>query len=519
MKTSVIIAGAGPTGLMAACQLRRFGVECIVLDKKPGPTVESRALAVQARTLEIYQQMGIAGAAVEDGQMLSRANLVIEGKIRQTIPFGEMGKGLSPYPFLLIFEQYKNEHLLYEYLKSHGGEVWWNSELIEISQDSSGVTAVIKKGEEQVTLAGDYAIGADGAKSVIRHKLEFTFTGGTYENIFFVADTEVDWQLGYEQLFLCISKSTFSGMFGMKGHHRFRVIGIMPKDFSDEHKLTLEDIEQEVAGKMKLNLDFKNTSWFSVYRLHHRNVSDFRKGRIFLAGDSAHVHSPVGGQGMNTGLQDAYNLAWKLAYVIKSCASQKLLDSYSDERLPFAKRLVKTTDRAFSFLISTGSLISFLRVTIFPVLAGIALRIKFFRRFVYGAVSQIGIEYKASNLSKNYANDFSSNAPKAGERVPYTFLNTTSGSVSIYDLLREPRFHLLIFGDKSPDVNKMESDILKIINISDKNTNTEVYKTFGIKTKGAFLVRPDNYIGFRSSSISSAEIKDYFACHMYFIKK
>jgi len=515
MKTSVLIVGAGPTGLMAACQLKRFGVDCIIIDSKSGPTIESRALVVQSRTLEIYEQMGISSKAVEDGQTIERANLIVEGKIARTIPIGEIGKGLSPFPFLLVYEQFKNEKLLLEHLKSLGGDVWWNTKLAELSQNDNEVNAVVEKKGEQIKIQAGYVIGADGAKSAVRHQLDFTFTGGTYENIFFVADTEAEWDFGYEQLFLCISKNTFSGMFAMKGYHRFRLIGIMPKDFQNSDNVTLDEIEQEVVSKMGVNVDFKNTSWFSIYRLHHRCVDSFSKGRVFLAGDAAHIHSPVGGQGMNTGLQDVYNLAWKLAYVIKGVASPKLLDTYNEERLPFAKRLVRTTDRMFSFVTSENIIIEFLRVKLLPPLSGILLKRGFFRKFMFMTVSQIGIEYRNRSLSLNGGNDFLKDAPEPGDRTPYVFLHHNGNRVSIYELLKETRFHLLIFDDEA-EINGFESEFVKVIYVRDRNKNTETYKKFGVKNKGVFLIRPDNYIGFRSSNVSSQEIKKYLSGRAHF---
>lgn len=509
LKTNVLIAGAGPTGLMAACQLKRFGIDCVIVDGKSGPTIESRALVVQPRTLEIYEQMGIAHKAVESGQKIEYANLVANGKIKQKFPFGEMGKGISPFPFILVFEQSKNEKLLLEYFEQLGGKVLWNTELVNVRKNENGISAELKTTSgAKSTLETKYLIGADGARSVVRHQLGFTFTGGTYENIFFVVDAEAEWKLGYEQLFLCLSDKTFSGMFGMKGHHRFRLIGIMPKGFKDEHTLTFDDIENEVVSKMGVEVDFKKPEWFSIYRLHHRSVDKFREGNVFLAGDAAHIHSPVGGQGMNTGLQDVYNLTWKLAYVVKGMASEKILNTYNEERLPVAKRLVKTTDRAFSFVISKNPLTGFIRENIAPILMGIALKIGRLRKMIWKTASQTEISYKQNSLAKTGADNFS-RGPKSGDRTPFIYLRSGNKQISLYKLLTEPCFHLLVFNDKefSLDINE---HLVKIIHIENTQDNKEIFKTFGIKTKGVYLIRPDNYIGFKSSNVSADEIKNYF---------
>jgi 2-polyprenyl-6-methoxyphenol hydroxylase-like FAD-dependent oxidoreductase len=512
MKTDVLIAGAGPTGLMAACQLKRFGVNCIIIDGKSGPTIESRALVVQPRTLEIYEQMGIADKAVENGQIIEYANIIAKGKIKRTLPFGEIGKGISPFPFVLVYEQNKNEHLLLEYFEQLGGKVMWNTELAEVKDHSGSWIHTIVKSSEGKTLDIEamYLIGADGARSVVRHQLGFTFTGGTYENIFFVVDTEVDWDFGYQQLFLCISKQTFSGMFGMKGHHRFRLIGIMPKGFKDEHTLTFDDIKNEVVSKMGVDVDFKKPEWFSIYRLHHRAVDKFSEGNVFLAGDAAHIHSPVGGQGMNTGLQDVYNLAWKLAYCIKGTASEKLLDTYNEERLPIAKRLVNTTDRAFSFVISQNPIVAFIRENIVIILLGMALRINRLRRMIFKVGSQTEISYRKNSLSQTRANNFSGGSPKAGDRVPFTHLYDDTGNRrSVYELLKGTCFHMMVFGVEEIDTG-LPGDLVKTVYIKDREKNKEIYSEFGIKTKGVFLIRPDNYIGFKSSNVSADEVKNYF---------
>jgi 2-polyprenyl-6-methoxyphenol hydroxylase-like FAD-dependent oxidoreductase len=514
MKTDVLIAGAGPTGLMAACQLKRFGVNCIIVDGKSGPTVESRALVVQPRSLEIYEQMGIADKAVENGQIIELANIIAKGKIKRTLPLGEIGKGISPFPFVLVYEQNKNEQLLLEYFEQLGGKVMWNTELVEVkAHNGSAINMIVKTGNnETLNIEAEYLMGADGARSVVRHELGFTFTGGTYENIFFVVDTEADWDFGYQQLFLCLSKATFIGMFGMKGHHRFRLIGIMPRGFKDKATLTFDDIENEVVSKMGIDVDFKKPEWFSVYRLHHRSVDKFSEGNVFLAGDAAHIHSPVGGQGMNTGLQDAYNLAWKLAYCIKGTASEKLLDTYNEERLPIAKRLVNTTDRAFSFVISQNWFIAFIRENIVILLLGIALRINRLRRMIFKVGSQTEISYNKNSLSQTGANDFSGSSPKAGDRVPYIHLYDDTGKrISVYELLKGACFHLLIFGVKEEIVTGLPDDLVKRIYIKDREKNKEIYSEFGIKTKGVFLIRPDNYIGFKRSNVSADELQSYFS--------
>jgi 2-polyprenyl-6-methoxyphenol hydroxylase-like FAD-dependent oxidoreductase len=366
MKTKVLIIGAGPTGLMAACQLKRFGIDCIILDKKDGPTRESRALVVHARTLEIYEQMGIATEAVQEGEPVKQVQFIVHDKLRMKVLFGTIGEGLSPFPYLLILEQNKNENLLYDYLKKCGGEVLWQTELITITQDESGCYADVSRNGEAIRIEADWVIAADGGKSAIRHQLQLPFEGDTYEHIFYVADTKLEWPWGHEALSVYLSKQTFMALFPMKGESRFRIVGILPLEFQNEQPEHFEQLIPYLQKQVGVPLQISDTAWFSVYRVHHRCIENFRSGRVFFAGDAAHIHSPVGGQGMNTGLQDAYNLAWKLAYVINGFAHPKILDTYNAERLPFAKQLVRTTDRAFTVVSSDKWYNQFTRFSLIP---------------------------------------------------------------------------------------------------------------------------------------------------------
>lgn len=517
-RTDVLITGAGPTGLMMACQLSRYNIPFRIIDKNPGPSEKSKALAVQARTLEIYDQMGIATTVVEQGHKTEGFNLVVKGKKIQRIPFGDIGKALSPYPFLHIFEQNKNERLLIDYLQKKSISVEWNTELIQLSQDDKEVTATIKNNNEQQEIKALWLIGADGGKSAVRHLLNLPFSGDTYENIFYVADTAVEWSMGYDELILYLSTKTFIGFFPMKGEKRFRLVGILPKQFQDEENVTFEDIQSVIKNSLETKIDFHDTKWFSVYRLHHRCVSKFRSGRCFLAGDAAHIHSPAGGQGMNTGLQDAYNFAWKLALVIKNVSGKQLLDTYNAERLPFAQRLVRTTDRFFGFAVSTNPFVRFLRLNIFPWFARYMMSKKNFQTFAFKTVSQIAIHYRKSSLSL-CGNAYASRIFTAGDRIPYCFVYTDElqKQISLYDLLKGPLFHVLVF-DKERSIGEKINSLLNLNEVSSwvktiyipyREENKAAFEKFGVRESLLCIVRPDNYAGYISDKLNVQEIKQY----------
>jgi hypothetical protein len=265
-----------------------------------------------------------------------------------------------------------------------------------------------------------------------------------------------------------------------------------------------DEIEKQVTSDTRLNFDITNINWFSTYKVHSRHVNKFSEGRCFLAGDSAHIHTPAGAQGMNTGIQDGYNLAWKLAYVLNANADAKLLETYNEERLPNAHRLLQTTDRFFALAASDEPVTVFFRQHIFPHMANFALNIDAVKRFVFPLISQIGINYRNSSLSKGDGFKI-----KAGDRMPYFEIEGRS----IYENLREPRFHLLVFSDGT---EKLDTDQIAI-----ENSTVDVFplypsitETFGASKTFVIVLRPDNYIGYLSTGWDPAAIRDYFSQKM-----
>ncbi len=320
LTTEVLIIGAGPTGLMAANQLMRFGIDFIIVDKKSGPTKESRAIAVTARSLEIYQQMGLVQQAIQGGKKIEYFNLFVDGKRKAEVKIGEIGKGLSEFSFMLAFEQSKNEELLSNNLVANGKAIYWDHEFVKHAEDSHGIKAVVSSQNETIAIAAQYLIACDGAGSAVRIQSGFGFKGGTYEHKFFVADALMKWDLGFDKLIISPGDQNFCAFLPLKNDCTYRIIGTLPKRYSDVNDISVSELERVVANTIGVEMKFEAVNWFSTYKLHHRGVEEFCKGKVFLAGDSAHIHSPAGGQGMNTGLQDAYNLCWKLAFVLRKQA-------------------------------------------------------------------------------------------------------------------------------------------------------------------------------------------------------
>lgn len=507
MNTQVLIAGAGPTGLALAAQLIRYDVDFVIIDKKKTTTPYSKAIGVQARTLEIYEQIGIADQLIKLGWVADKVRLVEGGEARAEIDLKDVGRGMSAYPFLLIVEQGQHEKVLHDFIRSSGRNVRWQTELESFSQNADGVSAKVKNAAGATeTIDARFLVACDGAPSLVRHALGLTFEGGTFERLFYVADVEIDWDFHHNALHACLAKHTVTAFFPMKGDRQWRIVGTFPEGHEgEEGRVLYEEIERQIIADTELKLDITNVNWFSVYKVHSRHVNRFSEGRCFLAGDSAHIHTPAGAQGMNTGIQDGYNLAWKLAAVLRGNLNLNLLDTYNEERLPNARRLLQTTDRFFQFGASDDWFVSFLRTQILPYVANFALNLEIVKNAVFPLVSQIGVNYRGSSLS--VGNEGFS--VKAGDRMPYFLVEGTN----VYDRLREPKFHLLIFSDGTSPMPEAGENFGRLADFHTIPLFPNIAEIFGASKTFTILLRPDNYVGLISAGFS-AESGESYLQHM-----
>jgi hypothetical protein len=296
----------------------------------------------------------------------------------------------------------------------------------------------------------------------------------------------------------------------MKGEKRWRIVGSFPEGLDKgEGEVLYEEIEQRIREEAELALEISHVNWFSTYKVHTRHVEKFSAGRCFLAGDAAHIHTPAGGQGMNTGIQDTYNLAWKMAFVLEGTAGEPILDTYNEERLPNARRLLETTDRMFNLAAGTDWLFGLIRTTVFPPLAKYILSIEAVRKRFFLLISQTGINYRSSSLSAHEGDgEF---AVKAGDRMPYFLVD----GKSIYDKLREPRFHLLTFSDGQSDYQRESDEIESEYNLLVGHYVIPLYphvaEVFGLDKPFNLLLRPDNYIGFISLETGLNRLRIYLS--------
>jgi 2-polyprenyl-6-methoxyphenol hydroxylase-like FAD-dependent oxidoreductase len=512
MDTDVLIVGAGPTGLMLANQLVRRGVRVLIIDRHAEPSRETRALGVQARTLEIYAQLGIVDRALELGKRGTGANLWAQGRKMARVPLGEAGRNETPYPFILILGQDDNELIMGDRLRELGGAVEWNTELVGLAQEPDKVTATLKRpdGTER-KIATAWVAGCDGARSAVRELNGITFPGAPYEHVFFVADTEVTGSMVADEVNVYLWRDGFHLLFPMRGKDHWRVVGILPPEMRHRDDVTFESVIPSLRQEAGAELSFKACTWFSTYRIHHRSAARFRDRRCFLLGDAAHIHSPVGAQGMNTGLQDAYNLAWKLALVVTGRADAALLDSYEDERVPVAQRLLNTTDRAFRVVVSDSWLAGLLRTKVLARIAAFALSRERIQRFAFRTVSQIGIRYRRSSLAKSL-DGLPDGTPRGGDRFPWLRLKfRPDGAIEdLFERMDDTRFNLIVVGQPAPPEGALGlGDLLRVHAIPDDPANDAELARVQIPKPSFYLLRPDGHVGLCGARWDAAAAERY----------
>jgi len=515
--TDVLVVGAGPTGLMLANQLVRRGVRVLIIDRHAGPSLQTRALGVQARTMEIYSKLGIVDRALDLGKRATGANIWAQGRKTARVPLGEAGQSATPYPFILILGQDDNERIMGDKLRDLGVSVQWNTELVGLEQEPGAVAVALQRpdGTNRKIHAG-WVAGCDGARSSVRELSGITFPGAPYEHVFFVADAEATGSMVQDEVNVYLWQEGFHLLFPMRGKDHWRIVGILPATLRDRVDVTFEAVIPSLRKETGAGLSFKTCAWFSTYRIHHRSASHFRDRRCFLLGDAAHIHSPVGAQGMNTGLQDAYNLGWKLALVVSGQADAALLDSYEEERVPVARRLLSTTDRAFRLVVSDSALDGLFRTQILARIAAFAMSREPIQRAAFRVVSQTGIHYRTSPLSKSLEG-LPTAAPHAGDRFPWLRLKVqTNGPVEdLFRKLDDTRLNLIVMGQPSPSEGALDlGDLLRIHPIPVDPLNDAELARVQIPQPSFYLVRPDGHIGLCGVHLDAAAARRYVSEHL-----
>jgi 2-polyprenyl-6-methoxyphenol hydroxylase-like FAD-dependent oxidoreductase len=456
-------------------------------------------LLVHARTLELYGQLDLADAVMAGGYKAGVLNMWAGGKRRARVELGAIGKGMTPFPWLEVFPQDEHEKLLVGRLEAVGITVERDTELLAFTDLGSHVTARFRnaRGDEECCEAL-YIAGCDGARSMVRQQITGDFPGGTYRQIFYVADVHGRGPVMNGEVHVDIDEADFLLVFGMERGERVRLVGVVSGEKAEHAEtLTFDDVSKKVIHNLQLSID--KVDWFSTYHVHHRVATHFRKGRAFLVGDAGHIHSPVGGQGMNTGIGDAINLAWKLAAAVQGKAGDKLLDSYQAERMPFAQRLVNTTDRMFTLATSPGRFARFVRTIIVPRVMPIAVRIPAVPPFMFRTVSQTMITYRNGPLGSGRAGRV-----HGGDRLPWAPTDDSDN----FDSLNDMRWLVHVYGKTTPDVVGwcISNDVrLHVFEWSPAHAHA------GLARDALYLIRPDSYVALADPDGSANSLERYFA--------
>ncbi len=501
----VLIVGAGPTGLVLALNLARRGVPFRIVADAGGPGEESRAMVVQARTLEFYRQLGFAEALIAEGIVVPDLHLreaAGGGRLHEMVRlnFTDLGYGISPYPFALTYPQDDHERFLIKQLAAAGIEVEWNTRLTSFdsgassrAQDDKGsvaVTLVGPRGNEQVEV--EYLCGCDGAHSAVRETLGLGFAGKTYDQLFFVCDAKVDAPFDHD-LYVTLGEYALMLMFAVRSTGMRRLIGLAPSGRSESDAATFESIRGYVEPLLGAHVTDVNS--FAIYRVHHRVAERFRCGRVFILGDAAHIHSPAGGQGMNTGIGDATNLGWKLADVVTGRGSERVLDSFEEERIGFARALVATTDRAFTAIVAPGTRGALTRRVLAPLLLAASTRLASVRHLFFRVVSQTQIRYPDSTLSEGKAGGI-----RGGDRLPWV------ADLDNFAPLRSLGWQVHVYGDAGPHITAAA-----------ERSGVKVHafawgagaRNAGLARNAAYLVRPDGYVALALPDDDGARLESY----------
>lgn len=496
-KTKILIAGAGPTGLTLALWLTRLGVPVRIFDKAAAPGETSRALAVQARTLEFHRQIGVVDDVLAAGVKLERLTIHTPAGVAARLPLSDFGRGISPYSFAFALPQDIHERVLITHLERAGVEVERNTELVAFQDKGHAVIATLSKDGETETVVTSYLAGCDGAHSTVRHGLNIGFPGGAYEQSFYVADVKGRGDITRNGMDTTISTYGFAIVMPVRQSGSIRLIGIVPKAHEADDKISFEAIRADVERDTGVTVDEVN--WFSTYRVHHRVAESFRVGRVFLVGDAGHIHSPAGGQGMNTGMGDAVNLAWKLGAVVQGRADARLLDSYEPERIAFAHKLIESTDTVFRFVTSRSKAIGLFRRYLMPKILNIALHTSFGSRRFFGLISQAAIEYRASPISSGTAGKVS-----GGDRVPYV----PAANGDNFEPLRSLDWQVHVYGEVNAEFRAMlASTGIPVHAFAWSETAAKA----GLQKDAAYLVRPDGHVALASPVQEAAGFQRYLA--------
>jgi 2-polyprenyl-6-methoxyphenol hydroxylase-like FAD-dependent oxidoreductase len=522
----VLVVGAGPTGLTLAAQLAQYGTRLRFIDRQLDRVHESRALGVQPRTLEVLAGLGVTDELVDRGNQAVRLQMHFGRRVVPVRLF-DIGIDDTAYPYLLFVSQAETERIIGKHVTSRGVNLERGVELTEIVQTGRCVSCRLRhRNGRKETLNARYVVGCDGAHSTVRDQAGIAFEGSAYPQTFVLADLEAegiepDWAHAF------ISANGILFFFPLGVPTTWRILAMRPRadEPTVEPAVTLAEVQALIDGYTTTRVRVRDPVWMTNFRLHNRGAAHYRAGRVFLAGDAAHIHSPAGAQGMNTGIQDAINLGWKLALVSAGLADPRLLDSYEPERAPVGRMVLRFTDRAFTVATSRRPVVRFARTQLAPWLVPLVLRLNAGRAYGFRTVSQLAIRYRRSPLSVE-GPDAPRHGPRAGDRLPDAPVTQDGRAVTLQRALAATGFHLLLCGPTAfrppaaaarladryaglVTVHHLTSDVSP--GALHDNTGAALRRLGVDDSRPAhFLVRPDGYIGFRGGADLSG-VRAYLA--------
>ncbi|QGJ70353.1 Pentachlorophenol monooxygenase [Planctomycetales bacterium 10988] len=512
---TVLVVGAGPTGLTAAIELARRGIPVRIIEKRLKPSTLSKAFAVHARTLELLDLVGIADEMVKRGYTAPG----IDFSDHAEHPLKARMYGLDTrYPFLLILPQAKTEQFLERRLNREGIEVERGRELKHFIERDHHFSATIESHEgETETIDSEYIIGADGSHSTVRQILDIPFPGSKYSWTAFLGDCLIE---GYQAGGGLEQHSNERGLALTvsfeDGWHRIVTIDWQHQDDPRTDELTLEDLQDSLSSIIGKPVQLREPRWLARWGADLRLAERYRSGRVFLAGDATHTHSPAGGQGMNTGIQDAFNLAWKIALVAKGTAPESLLKTYEEERRPIGKQVLRLSNFLLHLLLIRNRPLRTARQLLLRML----IPFRFVQNRLATNLSGLGIEYPQE-----------SGGIMAGRRMPdMQFMTSENQIVRLYDLLRFPGYTLLIYLEPR-EVKKMEQHLDRLAELVDDSLQVHILLSEGMpqlhslpaemlidyrgdfdrklnsKSGRVLFIRPDSYVAFDHPKLTGISIE------------
>jgi 2-polyprenyl-6-methoxyphenol hydroxylase-like FAD-dependent oxidoreductase len=476
----------------------------------PTAVHESRALVLQPRTLEILAGAGITPTLVERGRTTVRLVLHAGGRAA-AVPLFDLGLEDSPYPYLLFLSQAETEAVLAAGLAARGVEVERGAELVSLTRDETTVRCRLSTASGDRVAAARYVVGCDGAGSTVRQLIGVPFVGGRYPHRFALADLEVDGPIEADAVHSYLGAAGMLFLFPLGQPASWRLLGILPGQTdlpaAPPSMALLQRLADEYTGGA---VRLRDPAWRSEFRLRHRLAARYRIGSVFLAGDAAHAHSPAGGQGMNAGIQDAWNLGWKIALVARGEAPRGLLDSYEAERLPVGRALLRFTDRLFSIATSTRLPVRTARTYVVPRVAPLLPRLPApLRAAGFRRVAELDVGYRRSPAVEDHRSGLP-HRPRAGDRLPDAALRDPDGPTTLHRLVGPPGYHVLLLGSSaawSPSaLDGLRREPGVTVHLIDRGSAAsglrdvtgETWRRLRAGPASQYAVRPDGHLGFRA---------------------